>query len=232
MTTAPDPTPTRLDVAARLLDAGCVTLRTDEPFRLPSGWATPVYMDCRRLISFPEARRALVGHAIELLKADGCLAGLGSIAGGESSCIALAAWIADALDLPMQYVRKRAVGARQVEGVVRAGERALLVDDMMAAGASKANFARALRAAGAEVGDVLVLFDYGMFGADRMLAALGLKVHALANWHDIRAVAAQRGSFGREVIAEFDDFLRDPVAWSAAHGGKGFVTEHIESNAP
>ena len=102
MTTAPDPI--RLEVAARLLDAGCVTLRTDEPFRLPSGWATPVYMDCRRLVSFPEARRALVGHAIELLKADGCLAGVGSIAGGESSGIALAAWIADALDLSLIHI--------------------------------------------------------------------------------------------------------------------------------
>jgi orotate phosphoribosyltransferase len=231
MTTPCPQTETRLAVAACLMDSGCLTLRTDEPFRLPSGWATPVYMDCRRLISFPEVRRALVGHAVDALKAQGCLAGVASVAGGESSGIALAAWIADALNLPMQYVRKRAAGSRQVEGVVRSGERVVLVDDMMAAGASKINFAQALRAAGAEVHDVLVLFDYKMFGANSMLAALGLKVHALATWHDIRAVAVRRGDLATEAIAELDDFLSDPVAWSQAHGGKGSIIGHIESNA-
>ena len=54
-------------VARALLDAGCVTVRTDEPFRLPSGWASPVYMDCRRLISFAAIRREIVAHGIDLL---------------------------------------------------------------------------------------------------------------------------------------------------------------------
>src|SRR5437899_5005444 len=79
-------------VAAQLIDAGCVTFRADEPFRLPSGWASPVYMDCRRLISFPRVRRELVAHAIERLQASGSLKDVTSIAGGEASGIAFAAW--------------------------------------------------------------------------------------------------------------------------------------------
>lgn len=232
MTTPRPSSETGLAVAARLIDSGCVILRTDEPFRLPSGWATPVYMDCRRLISFTEARRALVGYAVEALKANGCLAEAASIAGGESSGIALAAWIADALDLPMQYVRKRAAGAGQIEGVVWPGERVVLVDDVMATGTSKLNFAQALRGAGAQVRDVLVLFDYKVFGSDRILAATGLKVHALATWHDIRTTAIRRGDFTSDAIAELNDFLADPVAWSRAHGGKGSIIDHTESKTP
>ena len=67
------------NVAAKLIDAGCVSVRTDEPFRLPSGWASPVYMDCRRLISFPAIRRELVGLGVDMLKARGRLDGLASV---------------------------------------------------------------------------------------------------------------------------------------------------------
>jgi orotate phosphoribosyltransferase len=73
--------------AKALLRAGRVTLKADELFRLPSGWASPVYMDCRRLISFPPVRRKIVSLGVELLRSRGCLAGVASIAGGETSGI-------------------------------------------------------------------------------------------------------------------------------------------------
>lgn len=207
--------------AALLLDAGCVSVRTDEPFRLPSGWASPVYMDCRRIISFVPVRRALVAQAIAKMHASGCLKDLASVAGGEASGIALAAWIADDLDLPMQYVRKRAIGSNQVEGVVAQGAKVLLVDDMMAAGNSKVGFVSALRAVGAVVENVFVVFDYGTFPTAELLAPFALKVHSLATWHDILAVARERGDFGPDALRELREFLDDPAAWSQARGGRG-----------
>jgi orotate phosphoribosyltransferase len=208
-------------VAAQLIDAGCVTFRADEPFRLPSGWASPVYMDCRRLISFPRVRRELVGHAIERLQASGSLRDVASIAGGEASGIAFAAWMAEAQDLPLQYVRKRAAGTNQIEGVVPRGSKVLLVDDMMAAGASKVAFVSALRGVGAVVEEVFVIFDYGTFEADALLSTLGVNVHALASWRDILAVARARNDFGSAALDELDEFLSDPSAWSQARGGLG-----------
>ena len=208
-------------IAAQLIDAGCVTVRSDEPFRLPSGWASPVYMDCRRLISFPETRRALVAAGLKRLEAAGALQGLTAVAGGESSGIALAAWIADALNLPLQYVRKRGMGANRVEGVVLKDMKVLLVDDMMAAGASKAGFVSALRARGARVQDLFVIFDYGILGADSLLDSLDLRLHALANWRDVLAAAETRNDFGRDARIELAQFLENPSAWSSAHGGIG-----------
>lgn len=206
-------------VARALLRAGCVTMRADEPFRLPSGWASPVYMDCRRLISFPYLRRELVRLGLDRLKAAGCLDGVAAVAGGEASGIALAAWMAEALGLPLQYVRKKLVGRTQVEGVVEPGSRVLLVDDLMAAGHSKARFCRALAAAGATVRDVFVVFDYGAFPTRELLDPLGVTVHALATWADVLAVAREDGSFGRSALAEAEDFLGDPPRWSHEHGG-------------
>ncbi|MFT3813013.1 MAG: phosphoribosyltransferase family protein [Acidovorax sp.] len=207
------------ETAAQLLDAGCVRVRADEPFRLPSGWASPVYMDCRRLISFPATRRSLVAQALERLRAAGALDGLAAVAGGEASGIALAAWIADTLDLPLQYVRKRAVGHAQVEGVVEPGSTVLLVDDLMAAGLSKAVFCKALRECGAQVRDILVVFDYGTFSAAAQWQAQGVRIHALCTWQDVLAVARERGAFAPPALAEWEAFLRDPAEWSLAHGG-------------
>lgn len=208
-------------IAARLIDAGCVTVRSDEPFRLPSGWASPVYMDCRRLISFPETRRALVAAGLRQLESDGALSGLTAVAGGESSGIALAAWIADALNLPLQYVRKRGTGANRVEGVVLKDMKVLLVDDLLAAGASKAGFVGALRARGARVQDLFVVFDYSVLGAGSLLDSLDLRLHALANWRDVLTAAEARNDFGREARIELAQFLENPSAWSTAHGGIG-----------
>lgn len=207
-------------IAARLIDAGCVSLRQEEPYRLPSGWASPGYMDCRRLISFPALRDAVVVQGIELLRSRSALDGLASIAGGEASGIALAAWMAQSLRLPLQYVRKRAVGTSQVEGVLEHGGRVLLVDDMMAAGASKARFVHALRQAGAQVQDVFVVFDYATFDTRPLLEPLGLQVHALATWRDVLAVARRRGDFAPVSLDELEEFLDHPSDWSRAHGGK------------
>ncbi len=208
-------------VAAVLLDAGCVKARTDEPFRLPSGWASPVYMDCRKLISFPAVRRDLVSRGLQLLEERGALKGVASVVGGEASGIALAAWIAEELNLPMQYVRKKQAGQSQIEGLIKPGDKVLLVDDMMAAGHSKVKFCRALAAAGAIVQDLFIIFDYDSFPTGRLMSPLGVAVHALATWRDVLAVARERDDLDARVLDELEEFLSDPPRWSQAHGGLG-----------
>jgi orotate phosphoribosyltransferase len=206
-------------VARSLLDAGCVQFRTDEPFRLPSGWASPVYMDCRRLISFPRIRRQIVEMTLNRLRQDGCLDGVDSIVGAEASGIALAAWIADALALPMQYVRKKPVGQTQVEGVIMGGERVLLVDDLMAAGHTIVTLCSALEVARAKVKDVFVVFAYGTFPTDKLLAPLGVAVHALATWQDVLRVGRDDRRVDPRALGELEEFLSDPPRWSQAHSG-------------
>lgn len=214
----------RLAVAGALLDSGCVAVRADEPFRLPSGWASPVYMDGRRLIAYPGARALVLRAALDRLAADGTLTGLTGVVGGESSGIALAAWLAQALELPLHYVRKRPIGGRRIEGHVQPGDRVLLVDDVMAVGQSKVRFAQALQDAGAVVQAGLVVFSYNAFPLTQDLAALQLNIASLADWHDVLAVARERGSFSAPALQELRVFLDNPVAWSLAHQGLGSAT--------
>ncbi len=212
----------RSSVSQALLDAGCVRFRSDEPFRLPSGWASPVYIDCRRLISYPALRRTLVQQGLALLRDRNRLTGIDVVAGAESSGIAFAAWVADFLDLPMVYVRKEARGmgpAAQIVGHIRPGDRVLLVDDMMAAGRSKAAFCEALSAAGATVHDILVLFNYGTFPPVDALSQWKSRIHALATWHDVLDVLSKTGDMPEAELSELRAFLSDPPRWSSIHGG-------------
>ncbi len=212
--------------AARvLLEIQAIHIRPAEPFTFTSGWASPVYVDCRKLISFPRARRAIIDMAVARIEAEIGYESLDAVAGGETAGIPYAAWIADRLGLPMLYVRKKPKGFgrnAQIEGSLAEGARVLLVEDLATDGKSKLNFIQALRTAGATVSDALVAFFYSTFpGGLQTLTDVGVRLHALATWADVLAVAAREQRIAEADLAEVRAFLADPVSWSKAHGGAG-----------
>jgi orotate phosphoribosyltransferase len=214
-----------LTVARILLEIGAVNFRPQDPYKLTSGWASPVYIDCRRVISFPRARRKITELAAKLIEREVGFASLEAVAGGETAGIPYAAWLADELALPMLYVRKKPKGFgrnAQIEGHFEDGDRVLLVEDLASDGASKVTFCKALRDAGAQVSDALVVFFYGVFpGALKNLEEIGIHLHYLANWWDVLEVAEQGQQFDKSTLDQVRAFLYDPVGWSQAHGGKG-----------
>jgi orotate phosphoribosyltransferase len=209
--------------ARMLLEVKAVLFFESKPFVFTSGWASPVYIDCRKLIFYPRIRRQLVEFAAATLARDAGFEQFDVIAGGETAGIPYAAWIADHLGLPMQYVRKKPKGFgrnAQIEGDVRAGARTLLVEDLTTDGRSKINFCKALREAGAVVEHVFVNFYYDIFPeAKRTFEELEVRLHHLATWWDVLAVVKKDHYLPPEQIAEVERFLREPAKWSAAHGG-------------
>ena len=152
--------------ARALLDIKAVLFNPDKPFIFTSGWASPVYIDCRKVIGFPRERRAIMEMAKQLVIERTGEKGFGCMAGGETAGIAYAAWLAEAFDLPMVYVRKQAKGfgrMAQIEGDLKDGAHTLLVEDLASDGKSKAKFVDALRKAGAVVDHTFVVFEYGIF---------------------------------------------------------------------
>jgi len=206
-----------------LIETKAVHFNADQPFILTSGRASPVYIDCRKLISFPRARRFLIQAARDMLFRDAGFEAFDAVAGGETAGISYAAWISDALDLPMLYVRKKPKGFgrnAQIEGDLKEGQRVLLVEDLTTDGGSKVNFVNALRQAGATCEHAFVIFHYGIFPKSReTMAELGVKLHALATWWDVLSMAREGGYFEERVLAEVEKFLHAPEAWSTAHGG-------------
>jgi len=210
--------------ARMLLEVEAVHFRPEEPFTFTSGLASPVYIDCRKLISYPRIRGALMDFSVTTLMRDAGFEQFDAVAGGETAGIPFAAWIAERLGLPMQYVRKKPKGFgrdAQIEGMIEEGQRVLLVEDLATDGGSKLTFANALRTAGASCAHTSVIFYYDIFkGGLETLAENGLKLHYLATWWDVLAAARASGAFTEDTTARVEEFLQAPLDWSAAHGGK------------
>ena len=135
----PDAEMARL-TARMLLEIKAVHFRADEPYKLTSGLASPVYIDCRKLISYPAVRASLMDFACAKILRDAGFARFDAVAGGETAGIPFAAWIAERLALPMLYVRKKPKGFgrdAQIEGALAEGARVLLVEDLTTDGGSK-----------------------------------------------------------------------------------------------
>ncbi len=177
-----------------LLEVAAISVNTKAPFVFTSGWASPVYTDMRKVISYPRLRRALIDLAAETIATEIGYESLDVIAG-----IPFAAWLADRLTLPMQYVRKKPKGfgrQAQIEGTIFDKGRTLLVEDLATDGRSKVGFCEALRAAGQRCEHAFVFFFYDIFPqARQLMAELGLSLHYLVTWWDVLEVAREDGSF-------------------------------------
>ena len=216
--------------AKMMLEVKAVHFSEGKPFVFTSGWASPVYIDCRKLISYPRVRSTLIDFATTTIVRDVGFEQFDTVAGGETAGIPYAAWIADRLSLPMQYVRKKPKGfgrGAQIEGHIEEGARTLLVEDLTTDGRSKINFCKALRDAGAIVDHVFVTFYYDIFPeSKRILNDIDVRLHHLATWWDVLRVVKQGGYFAPPVIDEVELFLHAPAKWSAEHGGVSAFPEN------
>src|SRR5277367_4757774 len=85
--------------AKMLIEVEAVCFMTDKPYIFTSGWASPVYTDCRRLISFPRVRQTLIDFGASTVLRDAGFEQFDAIAGGETAGIPFAAWMSDKLSL-------------------------------------------------------------------------------------------------------------------------------------
>ena len=208
-----------------LLDTDCVLFRPQEPFFFSSGWASPVFVDVKRLISYPLARNTLIELAVQKILATLGYQAFDVIAGGEVAGIPFAAMVADRLNLPLVVVRRQAKGygpKAQLEGHLEPGKRVLMVEDLTTDGRTKGVFCDGLRRAGAHVSDAFVIFKYGIFDVVvRDLDARGVTLFSLATWDDVIRVAHRRGALDGETLKKIEGYIADPIAWSEVHGGAG-----------
>ncbi|MDN2565502.1 orotate phosphoribosyltransferase [Aquibium sp. A9E412] len=219
----PDRTLIARTTASMLLEIEAVHFNADAPFTFTSGLASPVYIDCRKLISFPRVRAAVSDFAASVVLRDAGFERFDVVAGGETAGIPFAAWLAERLALPMVYVRKKPKGFgrdAQIEGHLPDGARVLLVEDLTTDGGSKLKFAEALGKAGARVTDTFAVFYYDIFpDTPERLARAGMRLHRLTTWWDILALCREEAHLDAATLDAVEAFLKDPLAWSAAHGG-------------
>ena len=210
-----DKTQIAQETAKILIETKSVLINTKEPFTYTSGKIGPTYVDIRRLISFPKERKILMDFAAEIVKP----LGLDYYAGGETAGIPYAAFLADRLNAPMLYIRKKPKGhgrMAQIEGHIQEGKnKVLLVEDLLTVGSSQKVFVQALREANLEVENSFVIFSYDIFPQSKInLDEMGMTLHSLTNWWAILDVIKQEKYFDDETIQSLEEFLNAPDSWA------------------
>ena len=198
-------------VAKALLSIGAVFFRPEEPFTWASGIKSPVYCDNRLILTAPEHRVVVESAIAETVKKEypECEVLMGTSTAG----IAHAAIAAHLLDMPMGYVRsgnKDHGRQNRIEGKLEAGQKVVVVEDLISTGGSVIDVVEALREVGAEVLGIVSIFTYGMQkGIDR-LAAANVNNVSLTNFDVIAEVAADEGYIKPEDIARLIKFRNNP----------------------
>ena len=209
-----------LEAAKIVVESGAVYTRTSgDPFFFSSGWASPVFIDIKRLISFADARQRLIELALGKIDEVYPPGTFDQIAGCELAGVPFASIIADRRQLPLVVAMKRARGfgrLAQFEGTFQPGTRTLLVDDLTTDGRTKETFKQALAAAQAQVIGVFVLLDYSIFPESKDMTSL-------MNLADIVSAAKQGSHIKPDELEVISDFLADAPRWSRRNGGIGAI---------
>ena len=216
----PDSTEIARLSARMLLEIGAVDFNSREPFTYASGLQGPTYVDCRKIISYPRVRSALMDFLVVTVMREAGFEAFNNIAGGETAGIPLSAFVAERMALPMSYVRKKPKGYgrnARIEGAMTEGDRVLLVEDLTTDGGSKLSFVDAIRDTGATCGHTAVIFYYGIFPeTEKTLGDHGVKLHSLCTWWDVLAEAKAQNAFDAETLSEVESFLNAPREWQEA----------------
>ncbi|MGK6317072.1 orotate phosphoribosyltransferase [Neorhizobium sp. DT-125] len=210
-------------MAKMLWEIGAVHFSADKPYKFSSGMMSPVYIDCRKLISYPRIRSAIMDFAAATVMRDAGFEKFDCVAGGETAGIPFAAFLAERLGLPMIYVRKAPKGHgrnAQIEGHMPEGARVLVIEDLTTAGGSMFAFIDAIRAAGGTVDHGIALFFYDIFPEAGLRFSKGkVDLHYIATWRDVLTVARAGKLFDEKTLSEVEAFLDAPLAWSGRNGG-------------
>ena len=202
-------------IAKILIDIESVRFSFENPFTLTSGQKSPVYVDCRKIISFVKERNTILDYAKEYFDENNLEFDL--LAGGESAGIPYAAFLSERLQKKMIYVRKKPKGFgknKQIEGYYENGQKAILIEDLATDGETKVMFVETLRKSGLEVSDIFVIFYYDIFDFNKTpLASMNVKMHSLCTWKNIINVISDKNLFIEKEIDDLKIFLDNPEVW-------------------
>ena len=198
-------------IAEDLLKIQAVFFRPNEPFTWASGIKSPVYCDNRLTLTAPEVRNDVENGLAELIRTNYPDAEV--LMGTSTAGIAHAAITAHLLGMPMGYVRSGSKDhgrKNQIEGKLEAGQKVVVVEDLISTGGSVIEVVNVLREAGADVLGVVSIFTYGMEKGKKRLAEANVVNHSLTDFDCIAEVAARTGYISESDVKRLIAFRNNP----------------------
>lgn len=198
-------------IARDLLRIKAVFLRPEEPFIWASGIKSPIYCDNRLTLTAPEVRNDVENGLATLVRENYPEAEV--LMGTSTAGIAHAAIVGHLMNLPMGYVRsgnKDHGRQNRIEGRLEAGQKVVVVEDLISTGGSVIEVVDALREAGADVLGIVSIFTYGMQKSVDRLAEAHVKNVSLTNFDTIVKEAAEEGYIQKNDISRLLAFRDNP----------------------
>ncbi len=198
-------------IAKDLLSIHAVFLRPDNPFTWTSGIRSPIYCDNRLILSAPKIRTRVANGLADIVKEH--YPECEQIAGTATAGIPHAALVADILDLPMCYVRVKAKdhGRRnRVEGRVEAGQKIVVIEDLISTGGSAIEVVDALRDEGCDVLGVVAIFTYQLSISEEKMNANRIELHTLSDYSALIEQAVEGGYIKEGDVEKLQAFRKNP----------------------
>ena len=211
----------KIKVAESLLKIQAVTLNTKTPYRFASGILSPIYTDCRLLMSYPKEWETVINAAINTIVNEIGMQNVDIIGGTATAGISHAAYIAQKLDLPMVYIKtseENGVKKSKIEGVMGQGKKVVIIEDLISTGGSLFDSARAVRTAGGTVETCLSIFNYGMEKAKKASVDEKIRIISLSDLGALLDVAAKAKYIKEDEKELVRDWVSDTAGWGKKRG--------------
>lgn len=201
-------------IASLLLDIEAVKLSPEQPFTWASGWKSPIYCDNRKTLSYPKVRRVIQEEFARLVREKH--PDVEVIAGVATGAIALGILVAEALNLPFIYIRsgakKHGMG-NQIEGAYQAGQKVVVIEDLVSTGGSSLTAVAVLREANMKVLGMLAIFTYGFPVASENFKNAQVELTTLSNYHALLELAVEAEYIKDEQKDTLSAWRSDPSTW-------------------
>jgi len=201
-------------IAQSLLKVNAIKLQPSNPFTWASGWKSPIYCDNRVTLSYHDVRTLVRDEFVKVVKKEFPEAEI--IAGVATGAIAQGALVADAMAKPFIYIRSAAKGhgmENLIEGEVKAGQKVVVIEDLISTGGSSLKAVEALRAAGCEVLGMVAIFSYGFQTAIDNFEKANVNLLTLSNYNALAELALETKYINEEQFEALKQWRVDPANW-------------------
>ena len=201
-------------LALYLLQSKAIIIDPANPFTWASGWQSPIYCDNRKTLSYPEIRGFIRDAFIEQIRHHFGTPDM--IAGVATGAIAIAALVAEKMDLPLIYVRsaqKTHGTGNLIEGDPSRGRSVVIIEDLVSTGGSSLKAVDALRNAGLEVRGMMAIFTYGFPLAEKNFKDSGVSLHTLGDYPTLIEEAIKAGVIPQDSLETLSAWRENPGSW-------------------
>jgi orotate phosphoribosyltransferase len=205
---------TAAEVAKMLLNINAIKLNVENPFTWASGWKSPIYCDNRLSLSYPEVRSFIKQKIAEAINHH--FPKCETVAGVATAGIPQGALVADALNKPFIYVRSKPKGhglENLIEGKIVAGQKVVVIEDLISTGGSSLSAVDSLNSAGLEVLGMVSIFTYGFPLADQNFKSKNVTLISLSNYEQLIETALALNYITASQIEHLKTWRENPGAW-------------------